>query len=149
MSRAPGPDPDLDPDVRPSSTGGSRRLPASGTGPAGRRPPPLLRYLLVALLAVLAGASSASASGATSHPLGPLQAEVGLAISWSGGTRVAVPPLGMVSLDTHRGPLQIRATVTDVRPEEAREPIAGDRAKRASSAARLCFSSMGRSRWMP
>lgn len=84
-----------------------------------------LRYALVALLAVLAGATGASAWGAASRPLGPLQADVGLAVAWGGGTEVAVPPLGTVALDTHRGPVQIRVTVTEIRPEEARQLLAG------------------------
>jgi len=84
----------------------------------------LLRYVLVAAVALLAGAVSASAWGTTSRPLGPLQARVGLAVHWDGGARLAVPPLGSIALDTHRGPVQLRATVTQVRADEVRQMLA-------------------------
>ena len=104
----------------------SAEIPSSPRARPRRGPRPtgpwsgVLRLLLVALVALVAGAAGAAAWGATSRPVGPLQADVGLAFAWDGGTQVVVPPLGTVTLDTHRGPLQLRATVTELRSAQAR-----------------------------
>lgn len=102
------------------------RLPST---PALRRPA-WVRSVLVVVVAVASAAAAVGTWGATGRDVGPLRAEVGLAVGWSGGARIVVPPLGRLSVPTHAAPVQVRATVTAVRPDRARALLAGDRPTR-------------------
>ncbi|HEV7205182.1 MAG TPA: metallophosphoesterase [Jatrophihabitans sp.] len=55
----------------------------------------------------------------TTRALGPVDVTADVALTPQGGVRVDVPPLGTAWLGTHRGPLQLRATATNVEPERA------------------------------
>ena len=70
--------------------------------------------LLGALLAVLV-------AGTVTRDVGPFRADLSLRPSWTGGTDVAVPPLGQLQLDTHDGPVQLEVRITQLRPEAARD----------------------------
>ncbi|ROO91065.1 putative MPP superfamily phosphohydrolase [Actinocorallia herbida] len=54
--------------------------------------------------------------GRVETPVGPADASLSLAFSPSGGTEVEVPPLGALRLDSHAGPLLLKAQITRLRP---------------------------------
>ena len=85
------------------------------------------RALSVVLVALVAAGAAMSAWGGVARDVGPLQATVALVPSLGGGVAVGVPPLGRLELPTHAGPLRVRATVTGIRPERARELLTSDR----------------------
>ena len=85
------------------------------------------RALSVVLVALVAAAGAMSAWGGVERDVGPLKTTVGLVPSLSGGVAVGVPPLGRLELPTHAGPLRVRATVTGIRPDRARELLTSDR----------------------
>jgi len=68
---------------------------------------PAARAVAVAAVAVAGTWAGLALAGRTSATLGPLRAEIHLALSPAGQTVVDVPPLGALRLDSHRGPLQI------------------------------------------
>lgn len=70
--------------------------------------------LLGALLGVLV-------AGTVTRDVGPFEADLALRASWSGGTEVAVPPLGQLQLDTHDGPVQLEVRITQLRPDAVRD----------------------------
>jgi len=45
--------------------------------------------------------------GRTSQDVGPFRTEFSLSPAWSGGTEVAIPPLGSLILDSHKGPAHL------------------------------------------
>ena len=69
--------------------------------------------LLGALLAV-------SVAGSVTREVGPFSADLSLQASLTGGTEVAVPPLGQLQLDTHDGPVRLEVGINQLRPEAAR-----------------------------
>ena len=75
--------------------------------------------------------SAACVAGATwagtTQTIGPLDARLTVVPALSGGLEVAVPPLGNLRMQTHRGPLAVRAEVTRIRPDAARRLLASDR----------------------
>ena len=85
------------------------------------------RSLSVVLVALVAAGAAMSAWGGVARDVGPLQTRVALVPSLSGGVSVGVPPLGRLELPTHAGPLRVRATVTGIRPDRARELLTSDR----------------------
>ncbi|MDX6738140.1 metallophosphoesterase [Actinocorallia sp. A-T 12471] len=54
--------------------------------------------------------------GRVETPVGPADASLSLAFSAEGGTEVEVPPLGALRLDSHAGPLLLKAQITRLRP---------------------------------
>ena len=109
---------------------------STGTGrpPGGPRPPDPpdraggtrragSRILLV--LAALAGAWLAvTVAGNTPVRLGPVAAHASLRPSWTGDTVVEVPPLGLLRLDTHDGPVQLHVRVDGLDPDQTGAVIA-------------------------
>ena len=78
------------------------------------------RALLVATVALVSAGAAVSAWGSSARDIGPLETRLSLVPSLSGGVTVGVPPLGRLLLDTHDGPLRVRATVTGIDPGRAR-----------------------------
>jgi predicted phosphodiesterase len=100
------------------STAVLRRVPWSRLrGPA--------RRLLVVLVALVAAGAAMTAWGSATRDVGPLETRVAVVPSLRGGAEVEIPPLGRLRLATHDGPLQVDATVTGIRPREARALVAG------------------------
>jgi predicted MPP superfamily phosphohydrolase len=56
--------------------------------------------------------------------VGPFTADLSLRPTFSGGTVVAVPPLGELQLDTHAGPVRLGVRVAQLRSEAARSIVA-------------------------
>ena len=69
--------------------------------------------LLGALLAV-------AVAGTVTREVGPFSADLSLQPSLTGGTEVAVPPLGRLLLDTHDGPVRLEVGISQLRPDAAR-----------------------------
>ena len=78
------------------------------------------RAALVASVALVSAGAAVSAWGASARDIGPLETRLSLVPSLTGGVTVGVPPLGRLALDTHDGPLRVRATVTGIDPGRAR-----------------------------
>ncbi|MGH3501152.1 MAG: metallophosphoesterase family protein [Nocardioidaceae bacterium] len=53
--------------------------------------------------------------------VGPVDARMSVRPSLAGDTLIDIPPLGTVRFDTHDGPLQLDASVDQIRPEAARQ----------------------------
>jgi predicted phosphodiesterase len=73
--------------------------------------------LLGAVLGVLV-------AGTVSKGVGPFEADLSFRPTTSGGTTVAVPPLGELLLDTHDGPVQLAVDVARLRDDAARSIVA-------------------------
>ena len=69
--------------------------------------------LLGALLAV-------AVAGTVTREVGPFSADLSLQPSLTGGTEVAVQPLGQLQLDTHDGPVGLEVGISQLRPAAVR-----------------------------
>lgn len=78
----------------------------------------LAAYVVVALVGATLGMLLLARQDAR---IGPVDARLTLHPSLHGGTTIVVPPLGTITLDTHRGPLPLTASVLELRPEVARQ----------------------------
>lgn len=81
------------------------------------------RVLLVIAVGLLGGLAGLLLGGRVDTPVGPTNVALTLRWSWHGGTTIAIPPLGALHLDTHWGPIALRAQVTELRLAAAREFI--------------------------
>jgi len=95
------------------------------TVPAPVRRGAALRWAAVVLVALLAGGSAMAVLGSTERRVGPVDVRLALVPSWHGGTQVEVPPLGDLTLDTHSGPVRLRATVTGIRIDDVQALLSG------------------------
>ncbi|MFC5180721.1 metallophosphoesterase family protein [Actinomadura harenae] len=106
--------------VRPAVTavraGVASRLGAPRARRAGR-------VLLVVLVGLSGGLAGLLLGGRVDTPVGPTDVSLTLQATWHGGTTIAIPPLGSLHLDTHWGPVALRAQVTQLRLAAAREFI--------------------------
>ena len=87
------------------------------------RPRPAVRLLLVIVLALVGGWLGLTVGGTVHHEVGPLTTSMRVVPVWGGGTVVEIAPLGELELDTHPGPLGLRATLDGFDVEEARELV--------------------------
>ena len=78
------------------------------------------RLLLVVALGLLGGWLGLTVAGTVHHEVGPLTTSMRVVPAWGGGTVVEIAPLGELELDTHAGPLGLRATLDGFDVEEAR-----------------------------
>ena len=91
--------------------GGSRARP--GDSPAAGA-------AAISAVAGTAGAAVALALGTTTRRwLGPVQVTARTRFAASGGTALDLPPLGVATVATHRGPLQVRVQASGVDPARA------------------------------
>ena len=80
----------------------------------------LRRTAAALLLGLLGGWLGVMLGGTAQHEVGPLITSMRVLPTWGGGTTVSIPPLGELVLDTHEGPLGIRARLLGVDVDEAR-----------------------------
>ena len=81
---------------------------------------PVARLLLLITLGLLGGWLGLTVGGTVHHEVGPLTTSMRVVPVWGGGTVVEIAPLGELELDTHAGPLGLRATLDGFDVEEAR-----------------------------
>jgi predicted phosphodiesterase len=98
--------------------------PEPGAGPAEEPAPPTrrtrrLRRVGLLVLAVFGASVATLLAARVTGPVGPFDATVSLELRWTGGTEVELGPLGSLVVDTHDGPLGLRAQVAGLRVEEA------------------------------
>ncbi|MGZ5416440.1 MAG: metallophosphoesterase family protein [Nocardioides sp.] len=84
----------------------------------------LVRPLAAVLLGLLGGWIGLALGGTVHHEVGPLTTSMRVLPTWGGGTSVEIAPLGELELDTHGGPLGLRATLTGFDVEEAQALVA-------------------------
>lgn len=56
--------------------------------------------------------------GRVQTPVGPADASLSFSLAWDGGTVVDVPPLGSLRLDSHSGPVVLKAQISQLRPAD-------------------------------
>jgi len=83
-----------------------------------------LAVSLVALAGVLLGVEL---GGQVTHDLGPFSTEFSVRPSLTGDSRLQVPPLGAVTVDSHDGPLRLDARVGQLDPGETQRLVADPR----------------------
>jgi len=76
----------------------------------------VLTLLLVVVLALSAAAAAMVTLGPVRQDVGPVETKLSVVLSLRGGTEVAVPPVGRLMMETHSGPLRLRAGVEGVDP---------------------------------
>jgi predicted phosphodiesterase len=76
------------------------------------------------LLGLIGGWIGLALGGTVHHEIGPLQTSMRVLPTWEGGTTVDIPPLGELELETHDGPLGLRATLQGVDVPEAEALVA-------------------------
>lgn len=82
------------------------------------------RWSAVAAAAVLGGWLGLVLFGSAGTSVGPLEARLSLRPATTGDTRVDIPPLGSLTLDTHDGPLRLRIDVERINPSDAQRIVA-------------------------
>ena len=85
------------------------------------------RAVWVVCVALLGATLAIMLAGSVKQRLGPVDTTLSLRPAALGDTRVNVPPLGALGLDTHDGPLQLDVTVDQVRLEDARQLFSNPR----------------------
>ncbi len=94
--------------------------PASPTlRPTSPWPRRLRRFGAAVALGLVGGLLGLSLGGTVNHDVGPLATSMRVLPTWQGGTTVEIPPLGELVLDTHAGPLGLRASLEGVDVEAA------------------------------
>lgn len=86
----------------------SRVLSRAARSPVGRRTAIALSIFAVTLAGVIIGVLLGAR---TYSDVGPFRAEMAVTPSLTGGTEVAVPPLGALQLDSHDGPAHLSVTL--------------------------------------
>lgn len=82
------------------------------------------RLAAAVLLGLAGGWIGLALGGTVHHEIGPLQTTMRVLPTWEGGTTVDIPPLGELRLETHDGPLGLRATLQGVDVPEAEALVA-------------------------
>jgi Icc-related predicted phosphoesterase len=83
----------------------------------------LARVAAAVLLGLVGGWLGLALGGTVHHEVGPLTTSMRILPAWGGGASIDIPPLGTLDLDTHTGPLGIRATLEGVDVAEAQQIV--------------------------
>lgn len=89
-----------------------------------RPSPALLRTGAALLLAVVGALLGLVLGGQHAQGIGPFDAELSLAPSLHGGTTVELPPLGSLSVASHKGPVALHVRLVQIDPLQARRIMA-------------------------
>ena len=81
-------------------------------------------FVLPAVVGIAGAAGGLQAFARTTVPMGPFDVQLD-AVAGHGRTDIALPPLGLVSADTHTAPVHLSATLTDVDVKEL-QTLIGD-----------------------
>jgi predicted MPP superfamily phosphohydrolase len=84
---------------------------------------PILRYTAFIVVAVIGAWIGLLLGAHVNEQVGPFHTHLSLAPSWTGDTRVEIPPLGSLTVDSHDGPLQLRIDVVEIDSDAAREIV--------------------------
>ncbi|MGH3661842.1 MAG: metallophosphoesterase, partial [Micromonosporaceae bacterium] len=106
-----------------------RTLRSRGVRTAGR----VSLLLLVALIGAVGGLLL---NGRVEHPVGPFRAEFAITPALTGESRIEIPPLGALRLDSHDAPLDLSVRLVEIDPTRAQRLVSDPNAiYRASQAA--------------
>ncbi|MFJ4962700.1 metallophosphoesterase [Streptomyces sp. NPDC088729] len=115
--------------ARPAARSGSRPRTGAGTGLGGSRPArtvalgpapnPFTRALALGAVVVLGAWLGLLVVGSIRTPVGPMDTNMTLRPSLSGGSRINVAPLGALELDSHVAPLRLDVDVDRLDPERS------------------------------
>ncbi|RPK61795.1 Calcineurin-like phosphoesterase [Streptomyces sp. ADI96-02] len=111
--------------ARPAARSGSRpRTGLGGSRPArtvalGPAPNPFTRALALGAVVVLGAWLGLLVVGSIRTPVGPMDTNMTLRPSLSGGSRINVAPLGALELDSHVAPLRLDVDVDRLDPERS------------------------------
>ncbi|WP_051415400.1 metallophosphoesterase [Nocardiopsis sp. CNT312] len=81
----------------------------------------LWRWGCVVVAGLVGGWLGLALGGQVVSPIGPADVTFSLTPQWHGETVVDVAPLGQLAFDTHRAPLRLEATISDIRLAAAEE----------------------------
>ncbi|WP_411081443.1 metallophosphoesterase family protein [Streptomyces sp. cmx-18-6] len=107
------------PKSRPRSRKRSGARPAPGTGLTSAAPRPLARALGMLAVVVLGAWLGLLAVGSIRTPVGPMDTNMTLRPSLTGGSKINVSPLGALELDSHIAPLRLDVDVDRLDPERS------------------------------
>jgi predicted MPP superfamily phosphohydrolase len=85
--------------------------------------PPLLRYAALVIVASIGAWIGLVLGAQVDEQVGPFHTHLSLVPSWTGDTRVDIPPLGSLTVDSHDGPLQLRVDVVEIDSDAARDIV--------------------------
>ncbi|WP_106402319.1 metallophosphoesterase family protein [Actinocorallia populi] len=76
------------------------------------------RWSSLVLIGVAGALAGLLLGGRIQTPVGPADASLSFTLAWDGGTVVDVPPLGSIRLDSHSGPVVLKAQISQLRPAD-------------------------------
>jgi predicted phosphodiesterase len=84
------------------------------------------RGLLVVVVALAGALAAITLWGSVHHDVGPVRASFSIQPRWQGGIEIDIPPLGQLAVDSHAGPLHVKAVVTGVDLPAAERVLHGE-----------------------
>ena len=128
-----GPD-DEETGAAPEAPGDTTTAPAAAPPAPGRRrlerlkrltgPRWLRTSVAVFLIALIGVGVGLQLGGRAEVEIGPFQMQLQAQPSVTGGSQLRIPPLGSISIDSHRGPIRLVARVDGLNESETRQLIA-------------------------
>ncbi|MQY14615.1 3',5'-cyclic adenosine monophosphate phosphodiesterase CpdA [Streptomyces sp. RB5] len=89
-----------------------------------RLPRPFVRALGLVLVTLIGAWLGLLVVGSVRTSVGPMETQMTLRPSFSGGTKINVSPLGALRLDTHRAPIRLDVDVDQLDPDRSRALVA-------------------------
>jgi Icc-related predicted phosphoesterase len=83
----------------------------------------VLRYAALLLVAAIGAWIGLLLGAQVDERVGPFHTSLSLVPSWTGDSRLDIPPLGSLTVDSHDGPLQLRIDVVEIDSDAAREIV--------------------------
>lgn len=83
------------------------------------RVPAWLRTTVAAMvLAIIGTLAGVQLAGGSTYSIGPLDVNMRLVPSFTGASKIEIPPLGALTIDSHDGPISLNARVTQLDEQE-------------------------------
>jgi predicted MPP superfamily phosphohydrolase len=89
----------------------------------GRRPRAFVRALGLAVVTLLGAWLGLTLIGSEHTSVGPMDTEMALRPSFTGGTRINISPLGSLQLDSHHAPIALNVDVDRLDPDRSEELV--------------------------